>query len=137
MRQQGITPEPAPKLDPVRRAYIVEAARAGALMDPLETFREGLELARRAGMHWEQAQRPAYEAALSVLPRAEEVDERLSLTRIAMCGEQERERRQEERDRIEQEREDWAIVLYDTRTAWMRAFEGRDTEAPGVRDLVT
>jgi hypothetical protein len=63
-------------------------------MSPLEAFREGLRLARRAGMPWQQAQYPAREAALSV------------------AGE---------------ERDEWADVLYDTRTAWMRAYERRPT----------
>ena len=61
--------------------------------DPLTIFREGLALARRAGMTWQQALHPAREAALSV------ADER--------------------------ERDEWATVLYDTRTAWMRAYERR------------
>jgi hypothetical protein len=63
--------------------------------DPLTIFREGLALARRAGMTWQQALHPAREAALSV------ADER--------------------------ERDEWATVLYDTRTAWMRAYERRPT----------
>jgi hypothetical protein len=64
--------------------------------DPLEIFREGLVLARRAGMNWEQAYRPAREAALSVEPN-------------------------------KWHRDQWAIALYDTRTAWMRAYERRPT----------
>lgn len=64
--------------------------------DPLEVFREGLVLARRAGMNWEQAYRPAREAALSVEPD-------------------------------EWHRDQWAVALHDTRTAWMRAYERRPT----------
>jgi hypothetical protein len=104
-------------------------------MDPLEAFREGLALARRAGMRWEHARRPVYQAALSVLPRADEVDARLSLERIALCGEEERKRRELERERIEREREEWAVVLQDTRTAWMRAYERRDTGSYGLDGL--
>jgi hypothetical protein len=66
-------------------------------LDPLEIFREGLALARRAGMPWQQAQYPAREAALSVAPDDDERDE-------------------------------WDIALYDTRTAWMRAYERRPTD---------
>lgn len=39
---------------------------AGAHGDPLAVFREGLALARRAGMPWEQAVEPARVVALSV-----------------------------------------------------------------------
>lgn len=66
-----------------------------ALIGPLEAFRIGLELARRAGMDWFRAERAAYEAAMAVAP--------------------------------EDERDEWAVVLYDTRTIWMRAYERRDT----------
>jgi hypothetical protein len=62
--------------------------------DPLEIFREALALARRTGMSWFEAERPAFEAALSVEPDPAE-------------------------------RDDWIIVLHDTRTAWMRAYERR------------
>ncbi|MEA2202126.1 MAG: hypothetical protein QOI89_2722 [Solirubrobacteraceae bacterium] len=65
-------------------------------MDPLEAYREGLALARRAGMSWYQAEHAAYEAALAVEPDPAE-------------------------------RSDWASALYDTRTAWMRAYERRPT----------
>lgn len=37
-------------------------------MDPLEAYREGLALARRAGMSWSQREPAAYEAALAVAP---------------------------------------------------------------------
>jgi len=66
-------------------------------MDPLEAYREGLALARRAGMSWFEAERAAYEAALAVEPDPAE-------------------------------RGEWACVLYDTRTAWMRAYEHRPTD---------
>jgi SRSO17 transposase len=39
--------------------------------DPLEIFREGLALARRAGMSWFDAYYPAEDAALSVAPERE------------------------------------------------------------------
>jgi hypothetical protein len=71
--------------------------RPRVLLSPLEAFREGLALARRAGMPWHAAEYPAREAALSV------------------AGE----------DRLE-----WAEALYDTRTAWMRAYERRPTGCP-------
>ena len=75
--------------------FVIEGAHG----DPLEIFREGLALARRAGMTWEQAYRPACETALSVVPD-------------------------------EWHRNQWAIALYDTRTAWMRAYERRPTGCP-------
>lgn len=65
-------------------------------MDPLEAYREGLALARRAGFSWFEAEPAAYEAAMVVEPDPAE-------------------------------RSDWACVLYDTRTAWQRAFDNRDT----------
>ncbi len=65
-------------------------------MDPLEAFRDGLALARRAGLPWFAAYPPAREAALSVEPDP-------------------------------QERDEWASVLHNTRTAWMRAYERRPT----------
>lgn len=73
-------------------------------MDPLEAYREGLALARRAGMSWFQAEPAAYEAALSVAP-------------------------------TKTERSDWACALYDTRTAWMRAYDRRPTGCPSVAAL--
>jgi hypothetical protein len=94
-------------------------------MDTLEAFREGLALARRAGIQWWDAERAAREAALSVIPRAEDLDPRLSRRRIKLCAPRERAQREAERDRIEAERDEWASVLYDTRTAWMRAYERR------------
>jgi hypothetical protein len=36
--------------------------------DPLEIFREGLALFRRAGLSWFDAKDPAWDAALSVVP---------------------------------------------------------------------
>lgn len=63
--------------------------------DPLEIFREGLALFRRAGLAWFYAYEPAYEAAISA------TDER--------------------------ERAEWESVLFQTRTAWMRAYEQRST----------
>jgi hypothetical protein len=96
--------------------------------DLLEIFREGLALARRAGMPWEQAQYAALAAALSVLPRPEDIDERLTPKRIARCRGSERVKREEERKRIEEERSEWAVALYDTRTTWMRSYERRPTD---------
>ena len=64
--------------------------------DPLEVYRLGLALFRRAGLSWFEAYYPAREAALSVEPDPAERDE-------------------------------WACVLSDTRTAWMRAYERRPT----------
>lgn len=64
-------------------------------MEPLEAYREGLALARRAGMGWFEAERAAYDAAMAMAP--------------------------------DDEREEWASALYETRTAWMRAYERRDT----------
>jgi hypothetical protein len=93
------------------------------MLDPLEIFREGLALFRRAGLSWFEAKDPAYEAALSVFPRAEDIDPRLSLDRIARCGPEERNRRHGKRRTLEAEREEWAVALHSTRTAWMRAYE--------------
>jgi hypothetical protein len=42
------------------------------LMEPLEAYREGLALPRRADMSWFEAERAAYQAALSVEPDSEE-----------------------------------------------------------------
>jgi hypothetical protein len=95
--------------------------------DPLVVYREGLELARRAGMTWYEAKHAAYEAALSVIPRAEDIDVRLHPSRIARCRGAERVRREAERTNIEEERTDWADALYDTQTEWMRAYERRPT----------
>ena len=86
-----------------------------------------MALARRAGIQWWDAERAAYEAALSVIPRAEDIDPRLARRRIAQCGPAERKRREAERDNLEVERDEWASVLYDTRTAWMRAYERQPT----------
>lgn len=116
MGGQGQTPQPG-----------ALSARPRVRLDPLEAFREGLALARRAGMPWWDAERAASEAALSVIPSAEELDPRLSRGRIKLCGPRERAQREAERDNLEQERDEWASVLYDTRTAWMRAYERRPT----------
>jgi len=78
-------------------------------------------------MPWFEAELAAYEAALNVIPRAEDIDPRLSRKRIAKCGADERARRVAERDRLEQERDEWTLVLRDTRTVWMRAYERRPT----------
>jgi hypothetical protein len=86
--RRGVLPDSAPVLCP--------PTSAPPVMDPLEAFCEGLALARRAGMPWQQAQYPAREAALLVAPSDDERDE-------------------------------WEVVLYDTRTAWMRAYERRPT----------
>ncbi len=66
-----------------------------ALLEPLEAYREGLALARRAGMSWWDAERAAFDAAMFVAPEAE--------------------------------RDEWLLVLMDTRTVWMRAYERRPT----------
>jgi hypothetical protein len=42
--------------------------------NPLEIFREGLALFRRAGLSWFEAEPPAYEATMRVAP-AEEAEE--------------------------------------------------------------
>ena len=96
-------------------------------MEPLEAFREGLALARRAGITWWDAEHAAQEAALSVIPYAEELDPRLARRRIAQCAPAERKRREAERDNLEQEREEWFEALRSTRTVWMRAYERRPT----------
>jgi hypothetical protein len=70
----------------------------GAHGDPLEIFRDGLALARRAGMPWQQALGPARLTALSV-----ESDKR--------------------------EREQWAVALDATLSAWMRAYERQPISA--------
>jgi hypothetical protein len=84
-----------------------------------------LELFRRAGLRWFDAYQPAYEAALSVVePPARlphRVDER---------GKAERRLREEERKRLEEERDEWASILFVTRTTWMRAYERRPTGCP-------
>ncbi len=43
-----------------------------ALLEPLEAYREGLALARRAGMSWFDAEHAAWEAALSVVADEDE-----------------------------------------------------------------
>jgi hypothetical protein len=96
-------------------------------MDTLEAFREGLALARRAGIQWWDAERAAQQAAMSVIPRAEDIDPRLARRRIVRCGPAERKRREAERDNLEQERDEWFEALRSTRTAWMRAYERRPT----------
>jgi hypothetical protein len=63
---------------------------------PTRPYREGLALARRAGLSWFQAEPAACEAALKVAPN-------------------------------KTERSEWACVLDDTRTTWMRAYERRPT----------
>lgn len=54
---QKAKPKPKPE-----RQHVI----AGAHGDPLAVFREGLALARRAGMPWEQALAPTRSVALSV-----------------------------------------------------------------------
>jgi hypothetical protein len=71
----------------------------------------GLALFRRAGIRWFDAYPAARDAALSVLPRAEEVDKRLQPWRIAKCAPSERERRERRRDAIEGERDELAATL--------------------------
>jgi hypothetical protein len=74
-------------------------------------FHWGLALFRRAGLRWFDAYPVAREAALSVLPEPEHVDERLSPGRIARCSPAERERREQERARIEAARDEWVAIL--------------------------
>lgn len=54
--------KPKAKPKPEQRQHVI----AGAHGDPLAVFREGLALARRAGMPWEQALAPTRTVALSV-----------------------------------------------------------------------
>jgi hypothetical protein len=70
-----------------------------------------LALFRRAGLRWFDAYPVAREAALSVLPEPEDVDERLSPGRIVRCAGAERQRREQERARIEAARDEWAAIL--------------------------
>jgi hypothetical protein len=84
-------PKPEPLPGP-NELFVIDGAHG----DPLEIFREGLALARRAGMPWWQARGAAWAAALSV-----------------------------ESDK--QEREQWAVALAATLTAWRRAYERRLT----------
>lgn len=55
-----------PVHDPFARRHERQHVIAGAHGDPLTIFREGLALARRAGMPWEQALVPTRCVALSV-----------------------------------------------------------------------
>lgn len=77
-------------------AEALAARRAELAPWPLDVFREGLALARRAGVSWQQAFHAARVAALSIA-------------------------------QDKSERDEWDEALYDTRTAWMRAYERRDT----------
>ncbi len=79
--------KPTPKL---RLSFVIKGAHG----DPLAIFREGLALARRAGMPWERALGPTRAVALSV-----ESDKR--------------------------EREQWAVALDATLSAWRAAYERR------------
>jgi hypothetical protein len=79
--------------------------------DPLEIFHGGLALFRRAGLRWFDAYPVAREAALSVLPEPEQVDKRLAPGRVARCSPAERERREQERARIEAARDEWEAIL--------------------------
>lgn len=72
------------------KLFVIEGAHG----DPLRTFREGLALARRAGLTWWRALGPTYQTALSV-----ESDKR--------------------------EREQWAVALEATLSAWRDAYEHR------------
>lgn len=117
--RESVLPDSAPFLSP--------RSSTSALLEPLEAYREGLALARRAGMSWFDAENAAWEAAMSVIPRAEELDPRLAQRRIAKCAHEERARREAERDRIEDVRDEWAEALRTTRTVWMRAYERRPT----------
>jgi hypothetical protein len=76
--------------------FLSPRSSTSALLEPLEAYREGLVLARRAGMSWWDAERAAHDAALSVVTD-------------------------------EAERDEWVLVLMDTRTVWMRAYERRPT----------
>lgn len=69
-----------------------------ALIEALETSREGRALTRRAGMGRFEAERAAYEAAM------------------AMAS--------------DDKRHSWMCAVYETRTEWMRAHEGRPTHCP-------
>jgi hypothetical protein len=65
--QPKLPPPPPPKAKPKakpkpERQHVI----AGAHGDPLAIFREGLALARRAGMPWERAYSPTRAVALSV-----------------------------------------------------------------------
>ncbi|HEX4483520.1 MAG TPA: hypothetical protein VH081_07000 [Solirubrobacteraceae bacterium] len=64
--------------------------------EPIEVFRDGLTLFRRAGLFFTHAYSPALDAALLVAPN-------------------------------ERERDEWLEAIQSTRTAWMRAYERRDT----------
>jgi hypothetical protein len=61
------------RLDP--RFQLRPPTSALAVADPLEIFREGLALFRRAGLSWFDAKDPAWDAALSVVPDETERDE--------------------------------------------------------------
>jgi hypothetical protein len=98
-REAGLRPPPPVSPAPPRTRRLHTFVIPGAHGDPLEIFRDGLALARRAGMPWQQALDPARLTALSV-----ESDKR--------------------------EREQWAVALDATRTAWMRAYERRSTGCP-------
>jgi hypothetical protein len=67
--------------------------------DPLDYLRDGLVLARRAGMPWHEAYPAAEQAALAAA-------------------------------KDNAQRDEWLDVFYDTRTAWMRAYERRPTGCP-------
>lgn len=79
--------------------------------DPLEIFHLGLALFRGAGLRWFDAYPAARDAALSVLPRAEDVDKRLAPWRIAKCAPAERERRERRCAAIEAERDELSAQL--------------------------
>jgi hypothetical protein len=96
--------------------------------DPLEIFHLGLALFRRAGLRWFDAYPAARDAALSVLPRPEDVDKRLQPWRIAKCAPAERERRERRRNAIEAERDELSARL-----AYMYRLERADERRSAFR----
>lgn len=61
--RDSVLPDSAPFLSP--------RSSTSALLEPLEAFREGLALARRAGVAWWDAERAAFDAAMSVASEVE------------------------------------------------------------------
>lgn len=96
--------------------------------DPLEIFHLGLALFRRAGLRWFDAYPAARDAALSVLPRPEDVDKRLQPWRIAKCAPAAAERRERRRSAIEAERAELSAKL-----AYLYRLERADEERSIIR----
>lgn len=63
-RERAAHPPEPPQTEPPGRAW--PSVITGPHRDPLTIFREGLALARRAGMSWQQALDPTLTVALSV-----------------------------------------------------------------------